>query len=73
MLYVCVCLLMKSSVIFYPDNDKFTQKIHEYAGRVINYIRPKMVENWLKNPCNMLGRNEIVHKMLEMWQDLYGT
>ena len=43
-----VCLLMKGSVIFYPNNDKFTKNIHEGTARVNSYIRPKSVQNWLK-------------------------
>ena len=60
--YVCmcvcvfVCLLMKGSVSFDPNNAKFTKKkkkkkkkINECMGRVI--IQLKTVQDWLKNPC----------------------
>ena len=48
--YVCVfVLLMKGSISFDPNNAKFTQKIDEYSERVMHYIPPKMVQNWLKD------------------------
>ena len=41
---------MKGFVSFDPNNVLLTQNIHENMGRAINYIRPKSVQNWLKNP-----------------------
>ena len=64
-----VRLLMKGSISFDPNNAKFTQKLNARMENVINYIQPKMVLNWLKI-ANMLSHYEIMHKMLEMWQDL---
>ena len=43
--------LMKGFVSFDPNNPKFTQKIEECTGRVINSIQPKAVQNGLKNVC----------------------
>ena len=40
---------MKGSISFDPNDAKFTQKINECVGRVMHYIRPKTVQNWLKN------------------------
>ena len=48
-MHVCVCLLMKGSVSFDPNSAKFTQKIDECSGCVNSYIRPKTVQNCLKN------------------------
>ena len=63
MLYVCmffffffflfVCLLMKGSFRFDPNDAQFTQKIEECMGRVINCIQPKTVQDWLKNSLQM--------------------
>ena len=39
---------MKDSLSFDPSNTICTQNIHGDTGRVINYIRPKSVHNWLK-------------------------
>ena len=40
MLYACmyVCLLMKGSLSFDPNNAKFTQNIHDHTGHVKRYI-----------------------------------
>ena len=46
---MCVCLLMKGSISFDPNNAKLTLKIHDCSGRVNSYIGPKTVLNWLKN------------------------
>ena len=47
-MYVFVCLSMKSSVSFDPNNAKFTQKIDVCTGRVMHYIRLKKIQNWMK-------------------------
>ena len=52
---VCVCLLMKGSISFDSNNTKFTQKIDECSGRVMHYILPKTVQNWLKNQFSIKG------------------
>ena len=59
-MYVFVCY-KKSSVTFDPNNAKFTQKIDDCGGWVINFIRPKTVQNWLKILENVLGRCEKLH------------
>ena len=40
---------MKGSLSFDPSNAILMQNIHEGMGHVINYIRVKSVQNWLKN------------------------
>ena len=51
-----VWMLMKGSLSFDPNNAKFTQNIHECTRCVNSYIRPKSVQNWLKNQfkCGLL-------------------
>ena len=51
--YVCVCLLVcykKGSVSFDLNYATFTQKVDDRTSRLINFIRLKTVQNWLKNP-----------------------
>ena len=48
--YMYVCMYVnEGSLSFDPNNAKFTQNVHEGTGRVNNYVRPKSVQNWLKN------------------------
>ena len=48
-MYVFVCY-KKSSVTFDPNNAKFTQKIDDCGGWVINFIQPK-------NGAELAGKN----------------
>ena len=62
-MYVCVYLFVcykKGSISFEPNIAKFTQKIDGCTGWVINFIRLKMVQNWLKILENVLGRYGIL-------------
>ena len=54
---VCVCLLKKGSISFDPNNAKFSQKINECSGHVNRCIRPKTVQNWLKNDFLKRGQS----------------
>ena len=72
MLYACVCLLMKGFVSFDPNNAKFTQKTDECSGRVMHYIPPKTVQNWLKNQFFIRGQSILNYEqfaLVEMGQD----
>ena len=57
-MYVFVCY-KKCSVTFDPNNAKFTQNIDDCEGWVMNFIRPKTVQNWLEK--TVLGHYEKVH------------
>ena len=57
-MFVCY---KKSSVTFDPNNAKFTQKIDDCEGWVINFIQPKTVQNWLEKLENVLGHYEKLH------------
>ena len=59
-MYVFVCY-KKGSITFDANNAKFTQKIDDCGGWVINFIRPKTVQNWLKILENVLGCCEKLH------------
>ena len=43
-MYMHVCLFMKGSLSFDPNNAKFTQNIHEGMAHVKRYIGPKSVQ-----------------------------
>ena len=76
-MYVCMCvclffLLMKGSFSFDPNNVNFTQKIDECSRRVMHYIPPKTVQNWLKNQFFKKGLVFLNYERLalvEMGQD----
>ena len=59
-MYVCLFVCFKKgSISFDPNNAKFTQKIDDCMGRVINFIRPKtmQISNVLdyRGPCEALA------------------
>ena len=46
---------MKCSVSFDPNDAIFAQNFHEGMGCVNSCIRPKLVQNWLKNQFKKKG------------------
>ena len=66
MLYVCVfvCLLMKGSFSFDPNDAKFTQKIDEWSGRAVHYILPNKCRIATEIYLKRVRHYEITHSML---------
>ena len=63
MLYLCMCLFVirKALVTFDPNNAKFTQKIDDCEGWVINLFDQKRCRIGWKKLENVLGHYEKLH------------
>ena len=61
---VCVCLLKKAPSVLIQITPNSHKKINECSGHVNRCIRPKTVQNWLKN--NFLKRGQSIFNFAQL-------